>query len=208
MRRTAFQKAIRIKLLPLICIVLLALISNMMAYAVEPSLPPSPAPSPTPYTRSIMDSFDVQLFNDGIWISLEKEMKSSHEFYRYADGILMFTPLSVFVERNQLPCIQLSEDFDYHVIALEPSVSLKYSHTIYNQQWDVILYGETPPSDWNQLDTGKYLMSIDVYASDGDRYASTASLVWLIVGDYEDEEEHLSFPAPTVFPTPPSSAAE
>lgn len=200
MRGTASQKAIRIKLLPLICIVLLALISNTIAYAVAPTSTPSPAPSPTPDTRSIMDSYDVQFFSDGTWSSLKKEMIVAHEYYRYADGILMFMPLSVFVEQREIPCIKLSEDFNYHVIALNPSVSLKYSHTIYNQEWDIILSGETPTSDWNKLDTGKYLMSINVYASDGDRYASTASLVWMVVGDYEEGEEPMASPAPAFSP--------
>ena len=144
MYRTTSQK-IKIKLFQLIFIMLLILFSNMMAFASSPTLTTASIASPAPNFPSIMDSFDVQLFNDATWGLLEKEMIATHENHCYYDGVLMFVPLNNFVEQTQIPRIRLSKDFNYHVIALDPNVSLEYSHTIYNQEWEEILHG------WEQV---------------------------------------------------------
>lgn len=87
-------------------------------------------------------------------------------------------------------------------------MSLEYSHSIYNENLEKILYSETPVSEWNHFDPGKYLVSINVSVANGERYAHTASLFWLIVGDYDysDEENMPSF-TPTASPMPTSSAS-
>lgn len=200
----AYPKVIKIKPYQMICFLLLLMLypKVIKASAFTPTLTPTSVSSATLRASSIMESFDVQLFNDGTWSLLEKEMIATHENHCYYDGVLMFVPLSDFVEQTQMPRIRLSKDFNYHVIALDPNVSLEYSHTIYSQEWEEILHGKTHTPDWNKLDSGKYLMSINVFATDGDRYANTVSLFWLIVGDYEDPEEYKPLFTPTASPAP------
>lgn len=184
-----------------IYIILLLLLYAAPACAFTPTVTPAPVISSSPVPRSIVDSYDVQLFENGKWRLLGKEMIAVHEEHRYYDGLLMFMPLSEFVNQTEIPRFRLTADFNYHVVALDPNMSLEYSHTIYNDNLEKILYSENPVSEWNRFDTGKYLVSINVSAANGERYAHTASLFWLIVGDCDDKESTL-ISTPTAFPSP------
>lgn len=205
------QSARRAKRFKWIGVLLLVVSITVKAHAFTPAITPIPLTEPTPAPHSISDSFDVNIFSDGKWSLLGKEMVALHENGCYFDGALMFIPLSDFVEQNPIPGFRLTEDFNYHVIPLDADVSFDVSHTIYNEKWEKILPGEHSAHDWHTLESGKYLMTINVYASDEEKYANTKSLFWLIVGDYEDEEFVPVFtptaaPSPTPIPTVNSSS--
>ena len=194
----SFAKQFRI-----ICFLLsfMLLLYSVTAYALTPTSMPALDVSSTTAQRSIIDSYDVQLFGNGTWSLLEKEMIAVHENNNYYDGILMFIPLSDFVSQTEIPCVRITEDLNYHVIALDLGISLEYSHKIYNEECEIIGHDASLTSEWNKLDSGKYLVAINVFASDEERYASTASLFWLIVGDC-DGRENMPVSTPTASPSP------
>ena len=206
MSDTVFRKSCKAKGFRMIVFLLLLMLCPGVLKANALSVTATPLPSDVPLSDpfSIMGCYTVELLNDGVWSTLEKEMIAVQTNQGFYDGVLMFVPLSEFVEQEQIPEIKLSKDFTYRVTAPNPDTALVCSHTIYDQAWEIILNKEDPEADcdWNKLDPGKYLMSIRVSATIGENHASTASLLWLIIGDCDEAEQGAPLFAPIESPVP------
>jgi len=131
--------------------------------------------------------YSVEVCENGTWKTLRSEVVHEGNSQLKGDGILAFMPLKQFAAQKKLPSVKPAEDFSCRISLTDPEVSLKHSYLIYDDQWEIVLRGESAAPDLSSLSSGKYLLTVQVNAKKDDGYAQTKHLVWLIVGDYEEQ---------------------
>ena len=121
------------------------------------------------------------------WKELELALHYSHEHGIMADGILMFSSLSEFLQHEySAPEVDLSN---------EPVYRVSYDSYVDNYRSSTIFYALTDgglkklvdsngdPVLEKDLDPGKYLMTISVYGQHNGEGYSGASFIWVTITD-------------------------
>lgn len=155
------------------------------AYALSPVPTSTPLASGSRYIsiETFEASFDAEVFSDGEWLALDKNMRYAQINGGYFDGAAMFTDLVSFAADAEI--IVPSRDFAYRVTFDEQFDKQSSSATLYellNDESLRVVSGEDGSFTLSDLPDGKYLLVIDYSLSSGNSSYSGFSLVWLVPG--------------------------
>lgn len=133
---------------------------------------PSPTPSPTQYGFSSSNRSDkierhlyVEFLSEGEWKELERHLIYSHEKGIFADGILMFAPLSAYLEQIEIDEVTYSGEPVYrlHTDEYLDDYSFLVTITGTNQDGEYQRWDESV--DLSTLPSGTYFVRFDLYGT-------------------------------------------
>ena len=152
------------------------------ALADSPTPSPSPAVSPSPSsTPRRYDSCGnhIHLSMDGLIEEPRKHLLYSHENGIIADGILMFTPLNAYVEREEIPSVSRGQFLSMKIRFDAYVESFSSKTQFYRKTEDDFLRVEGDDLTLSDLPDGTYLVSILCHAAHAGKAYSFCYLFWV-----------------------------
>ena len=156
------------------------------AQGTEPTPMPTPTSTPTPASMPFMQMtpeslISVQAYYDGGWHTMKSHMVYMQAPPMFADGMLHFTPLQVYVrhEGEKIATVKLTQEFDIRVNVDDGARSSGFSYAVYRVNGEELeLYLQEKPV-WTQLEDGLYLIEVSHSVSKEKSSYSGKSFLWL-----------------------------
>ena len=131
----------------------------------------------------IKNHIAVQILQDSDWKYAEQSLLYSYENGMMADGILMFCPVTDYLEAHPAPQITAGSEPFFRMI-FDSYVEIFSSRVTYfddsNGGLTLMEDDRNEPMQFSQLPEGRYLMMIQVNASHGNDDYCCLSLAWVI----------------------------
>ena len=149
---------------------------------------PSPTPSVTPTMSpgSFQDHIKIWYSDYDVRYTLPIALIYSREGGMLADGILMFTPMEKFLEKNyEVPTAHVGKEYIYNVW-YDGSFIEKFdeSATCYRMTEDgyvCVRKEDGEPAEPDDLEPGEYLLQIQVFAESGENYYRGAGFLRILL---------------------------